>query len=117
MNTRRRSGIALLLMVALVWAWMPATPVAASDNTTTGAAVTIGLVGAVVVVYALISLRSDVERYSQADLDATMERAAKAAEESPLVLQAITAHQEWSAPSTGLQEEVAGAAIGWRLVF
>ena len=77
----------------------------------------VGLMAAVVVVYGLVALRSDVDRYTAADTEAAIARAAKAAEESPLVLQAVTAPIGLGAPGAGTQTEVAGAAIGWRISF
>jgi hypothetical protein len=71
----------------------------------------------VVVVYALVTLRSDVERYSEADKEGAIARAAQMAEESPVVLQAITAPIGLGAPGAGVQTEVAGAAVGWRVCF
>ena len=64
------SGTAAVLVAALVWASLPATPARAeSGEDSTGAAITVGLMVAVVVVYGLVSLRTDVERYTQALLD------------------------------------------------
>ena len=112
------SGMVVVLVAALVWASLPATPARAeSGEDSTGAAITVGLMVAVVVVYGLVSLRSDVERYTQADTESAIERAAKKAAESPIVLQAITAPIALNSQSAGTQTEVAGAAIGWRLSF
>ena len=72
---------------------------------------------AIVTVYGLVSLRSDVERYTQADTEAAIERAAKAAEESPVVLQALTAPVRLGSQGAEAQTEVAGAAVGWRVTF
>jgi len=116
----KRSGwstTAALLAAALVWATMPTPPARAeSGDSSVGAGITIGLVVAVVVVYGLISLRSDVERFSQADREDALVRAARMAEESPLVLQAVTAPIGLTS-GAGSPSEVAGAAIGWRLTF
>jgi hypothetical protein len=112
------SGMAAMLIAALVWAAMPATPARAeAGDDSTGAAITVGLMVAVVVVYGLVSLRSDVERYTQADTESAIARAAKKAEASPIVLQAVTAPIGLDSPGAGAQTEVAGAAIGWRMSF
>lgn len=112
------SGTAAVLVAALVWASLPATPARAeSGEDSTGAAITVGLMVAVVVVYGLVSLRSDVERYTQADVDSAIARAAKKAEESPVVLQAITESVGPGSSGAGFRTEVAGAAVGWRVSF
>ena len=112
------SGTAAVLVAALVWASLPATPARAeSGEDSTGAAITVGLMVAVVVVYGLVSLRTDVERYTQADVESAIARAAKKAEESPVVLQAITAPVGPGASGADFQTEVAGAAVGWRVSF
>ena len=108
----------MALIAALTWAAMPATPARAeAGDDSTGAAVAVGLMVAVVVVYGLVSLRSDVERYTQADTEGAIARAAKKAEESPVVLQAITAPVDPGSPGAGVRTEVAGAAVGWRVSF
>ena len=118
MKSHGWSGVAVVLMAALVWATMPATPAyAETGDDSTGAAVAVGLMVAVVVVYGLVSLRSDVERYSQTDVENAIVCAAKKAEESPIVLQTITAPMGLQSPSMGGQTEVAGAAVGWRVCF
>lgn len=118
MNKRGWSGTAALVAAALVWATMPATPAQAEmGDDSTGAAVTVGLMVAIVVVYGLVSLRSDVDRYTEADVENAIAQAAKKAEESPVVLQAITAPIGLDAPGGAAGTEVAGAAIGWRLSF
>ena len=112
------SGTAAALVAALVWASLPATPARAeAGDDSTGAAVAVGLMVAVVVVYGLVSLRSDVERYTQADTEGAIARAAKAAEESTIVLQAITAPIGLNSSGAGSSTEVAGAAVGWRVTF
>ena len=112
------NGTVAVLIAALAWTALQATPARAEiGDDSTGAAITVGLMVAVVVVYGLVSLRSDVERYSQADKDAAIARAAKKAEESPIVLQAITAPIGLNSQGMGTQTEVAGAAIGLRLSF
>ncbi len=118
MKSQRWSGVAVVLMAAMMWATMPATPVyAEAGDDSTGAAVAVGLMVAVVVVYGLVSLRSDVERYTQGDVDDAIASAAKKAEESPIVLQAITEPIGLHSSGSGGQAEVAGAAVGWRVCF
>ncbi len=112
------NGTAAVLIAALVWATLPATPAQAeTGDDSVGAAIAVGLLVAVVVVYGLVSLRSDVERYTQADIDAAIAQAAKKAEESPIVLHAITAPIGLNSPGAGAQTEIAGAGIGLRLSF
>lgn len=113
------SGMTAMLIAALIWAALPATPARAGDtgDDSTGAAITVGLMVAVVVVYGLVSLRADVDRYTEAEKDAVIARAAKQAEESPIVLQAVTAPIGLGAAGTEAQSEVAGASIGWRVNF
>jgi hypothetical protein len=118
MKRRGQNGTAAILIAALVWATLPATTARAeSGDDSVGAAVAVGLLVAVVVVYGLVSLRSDVERYTQADVETAIARAAKKAEESPIVLQAITAPIGLGAQGVGTQTEIAGAGIGLRLSF
>ena len=118
MKRKGWSGTALVLVAALVWAGLPAAPARAEMGAdSTGAAVTVGLLAAVVVVYALVSLRADVERYSQADTEAAIARAVRAAEESPIVLQAVTAPLGMESSGAGNPSQVAGASIGWRVSF
>lgn len=118
MKTRGRNGLAALLIAALVVATLPAAPARAeSGDDSTGAAVTVGLMVAVVVVYGLVALRSDVDRYTEAEKDTVIARAAQKAAESPVVLQAVTAPIGLGAPGSGAQTEVAGATIGWRVNF
>lgn len=118
MKRHGRSGMVVVLVAALLWAALPAAPARAeSGDDSVGAAVTVGLMLAIVTVYGLVSLRSDVERYTQADTEAAIERAAKAAEESPVVLQAITAPVRLGSQGAEAQTEVAGAAVGWRVTF
>ncbi len=112
------SGTAAILAAALVWATLPAAPARAETGADSiGAAVTVGLMFTIVVVYGLVSLRSDVERYTAKDVDAAIARAARAAEESPLVLQAITAPIGLETTGGAASAELAGAAIGWRVSF
>jgi hypothetical protein len=58
-----------------------------------------------------------VERYSEAGTEDAIVRAAKLAEESPIVLQAVTAPIGLSTSGGEGQAEIAGAAIGWRVSF
>ena len=113
------SGMTAMLVAALIWAAVPAMPALAGDtgDDSTGAAITVGLMVAVVAVYGLVSLRSDVDRYTEAEKDTVIARAAQKAAESPVVLQAVTAPIGLGAPGSGTQTEVAGAAIGWRVNF
>ena len=113
------SGMTAMLIAALIWAAVPATPALAGDtgDDSTGAAITVGLMVAVVAVYGLVALRSDVERYTQADMEETIARAAQAAEQSPVVLQAITARTGLGGQGAGPATEVAGAGIGLRVGF
>lgn len=118
MNRHGWSGTAAVLAAALVWATLPAAPARAdSGDDSMGAAVTVGLAVVVVAVYGLVALRADVDRYTEAGTPDAIARAARMAEESPLVLQAVTAPIGLSAPGAGSQVEVAGAAIGWRMSF
>lgn len=111
------SATAMMLAAALAWA-VPAAPARAdSGDDSMGAAITVGLMATIVVVYGLVALRSDVERYSEADKEDALTRAAKRAEASPVVLQAVTAPIGLDLPGTDSPEEVAGAAIGWRVSF
>ncbi|NCA81481.1 MAG: hypothetical protein EOM72_01870 [Opitutae bacterium] len=112
------SGTAAVLVAALLGAALPAAPARAeAGDDSAGAAIAVGLMVAVVVVYGLVSLRSDVERYTQADPEAAIARAAQAAEESPIVLHAITAPIGLNASGAGSPTEVAGAGVGWRVIF
>lgn len=112
------STTAVMLTVALILATLPAAPARAEiGGDSTGAAVTVGLLVAVVVVYGLVALRSDVERYSAADREDAIARAVKQAEESPLVLQAVTVPLGLDSGGGGAPTEVAGVTIGWRVTF
>ncbi len=116
MKTRGRNGLAALLIAALVVATLPAAPARAeSGDDSTGAAITIGLLATVLVVYGLVTLRADVDRYTEADVEKAIARAAQAAEESPLVLQAVAA--PIGMETAGAKTEVAGATVGWRVRF
>ena len=111
------SGMTAMLVAALIWAAVPAMPALAGDtgDDSTGAAITVCLMVAVVAVYGLVSLRSDVDRYTEADVEKAIARAAQAAEESPLVLQAVAA--PIGMETAGAKTEVAGATVGWRVRF
>lgn len=117
----KRSGwsiTAATLAVALAIAVIPTGQARAeSGKSSIGAGVTIGLMFAVVVVYGLVSLRSDIERYSDAGLEEVMVRAARTADESPLVLQALTAPVAAPGLAGDTSGQVAGAAVGWRITF
>ena len=118
MKRRGWNGMAAALIAALVWATLPATPARAeAGDDSTGAAITVGLMVAVVVVYGLVALRSDVDRYTDAGAADAVARAAKIAEESPIVLQAVTAPIGLNSQGAGAPAEVAGASIGWRVSF
>ena len=118
MNTHRWSGWVTFLIVALIWATMPApTARAEAGDDSAGAAIAVGLLVAVVVVYGLVSLRSDVERYTEADINERITHAAQVVDESPIVFQAITAPIGLHSEGAGNQTEIAGAAVGFRLSF
>ena len=118
MKRQGRNGTAAMLIAAMVWATLPAAPARAETGAdSVGAAVTVGLMVAVVVTYGLVALRSDVERYTDASVEDAIARATKAAEESPIVLQAVTAPVRLDSSGAGAPAEVAGAAIGWRVSF
>lgn len=117
MKTGGKNGTAAALVAALLAATLLAAPARAEiGDDSTGAAITVGLMATVVVVYGLVALRSDVDRYTQADVDQAIAQAAKKADASPLVLQAVTAPVGLPAAGGGATE-VAGAAIGWRMSF
>lgn len=112
------SGLVVMLIAALIWMGMPvASAVAESGDDSVGVGITIGLMAAIVVVYGLVSLRSDVERYSEAQPDEVIARAAQMAEESPVVFQAITAPIGLNGQGCEPETEVAGAGVGWRIHF
>lgn len=119
MSKWRWNGTAALVAAALMVATVPATPARAdSGDSSTGAAITVGLMVAVVAVYGLVALRADVDRYTQGDVDAAIARAAQRAEESPIVLQAVTAPMALEGTDgAGGGTEIAGATVGWRLTF
>jgi len=112
------SWAAVLVIAALVWAAVPATPVyAEAGDDSTGAAIAVGLMVAVVVVYGLVSLRSDVERYTEADINEAIIHAAQVADSSPIVIETITVPIGLQSQGTGMKTEVAGAGLGWRMSF
>ena len=112
------SGWVVVLIAALVWMGMPAaTAVAGSGDDSIGAGITVGLMVAVVVVYGLVSLRSDVELYSEGQPDEVIVRAAQMAEESPVVFQTISAPMSLNGLGAEPETEVAGAGVGWRVHF
>ena len=117
MNRHGWKGTAAVLVAALLLATLPAAPARAeTGDDSMGASIAIGLMVAVVAVYGLVALRSDVERYTQNDLEQTIARAAQAAEQSPVVLQALTSQAGLGA-GPGAPAEVAGAGIGLRVEF
>lgn len=112
------SGLAVVLIAALIWMGMPAaTAVAGSGDDSVGAGITVGLMVAIVVVYGLVSLRSDVELYSESQPDEVIVRAAQMAEESPVVFQTITAPIGLNGSGGQPETEVAGAGVGLRIHF
>ena len=118
MNRHGWKGTAAVLVAALLLATLPAALARAeTGDDSMGASIAIGLMVAVVAVYGLVALRSDVERYTQADMEETIARAAQAAEQSPVVLQAITARTGLGGQGAGPATEVAGAGIGLRVGF
>lgn len=118
MKRRGWSGTTAALVAALLWATWPAAPARAEiGDDSVGAAVTVGLLVVVVAVYGLVALRSDVDRYTDAGATDAIARAAKIAEESPVVLRTVTAPIGLDSAGAGARTEVAGAAIGWRMTF
>lgn len=112
------NGTAAILAAALMGTTLPAAPARAeSGDDSTGAAIAVGLMVTVVVVYGLVSLRSDVDRYTQVDVEKALARAAQKVEESPIVLQAVTAPIGLGSSAGGSGTEIAGASIGWRVSF
>jgi len=112
------SGIAVALIAALVWATLPAASARAeAGDDSVGAMVAVGLVITIVVVYGLVSLRSDVERYTAADTEKAIAHASQIIEESPIVFQTITAPIGLNSQGAGPRTEIAGAGIGWRMSF
>ena len=109
--------LAVVLVVALAMTTLPMPVQAASGDSSTGAAVTIGLMVAVVAVYGLVALRSDVERYTENEREDALVRAARKAEESPIVVHAITRPVGLETSAEGAPMDLAGAAIGWRITF
>ncbi len=107
--------MAILVAAALAWAALPTAPACAeTDDDATGTTIAVGVMVAVVVVYALVTLRSDVERYSQSPSNDAIARAARAAEKSPVFIKTIAAPMR---AGGGEPTAVAGAAIGLRVSF
>ena len=110
-------SILLALILAAATIAGPAAPVSRADDADTGVAIASGLAIAVVAVYALVGLQSDVERYSDsgrpADIESAIARASAAAERTPITAVPVTLSPEWSSAST----EVAGAALALRTTF
>jgi hypothetical protein len=111
--------LSLPLALALLLATLAAPRPARADDADTGVAIASGLAIAVVAVYALVGLQSDVERYSEAaptrspDLDAVIARAAATADRVPLALVPVTASPDPLSPST----PIPGAALALRTTF
>ena len=110
-------SILLALILAATALVGPTAPAARADDADTGVAIASGLAIAVVAVYALVGLQSDVERYSDssrpADIESAIARASAAAERTPITAVPVTLSPEWSSAST----EVAGAALALRTTF
>lgn len=111
-----KNMLVALLIVSLCLGLIP--PRQARADSSDGVAISVGLLAVLVGTYCLVALRSDVERYSQAERDARIAEAVRKAEESPIILQAIT---EPVASSThnelDRQSRVSGASIGLRVTF
>ena len=117
----RKSGwktTAAMAAAAMVWVSAPA-PAARAEigDSSVGAGVAIGLMATVVVVYGLVALRSDVERLTRNETESAIEKAARMAEESPVVLRALTAPIALDEGGAGGAEEIAGASVGLRVSF
>lgn len=114
---KRTTGMLLALALGLGMLGAPAPARAASfGDDSDGAVIAAGLAIAVVAVYGLVALRSDAERFAEAPgaVDAgAWERAAAAAEESPVVLQAIESHDRLQLG----EARPDGLALGVRLRF
>jgi hypothetical protein len=110
---------ALLLALSLLLATVAAPRTARADEADTGVAIASGLAIAVVAVYALVGLQSDVERYSEAtpshspDLDAVIARASAAADRAPLTLVPVTAASDLATTPS----PIPGAALALRTTF
>ena len=111
--------LSFLLAFVLLFATALPRP-ARADDADTGVAIASGLAIAVVAVYALVGLQSDVERYSDAtptgrpaDIETAIARASAAAERTPVTAVPVTRSAEWSGTNT----EVAGAALAFRTTF
>ena len=110
---------ALFLLFSLLFATIAAPRPARADEADTGVAIASGLAIAVVAVYALVGLQSDVERYSEAtptrspDLDAVIARAAATADRAPLTLVPVTAASDLASTPA----PIPGAALALRTTF
>lgn len=111
--------LSVLLALALLLSAVASPRPARADEADTGVAIASGLAIAVVAVYALVGLQSDIERYSQAtpsvppDLEAVMARAAATADRAPLALVPVTASPDLLSPSA----PIPGAALALRTTF
>lgn len=111
-----KSTLVSILVAALLWASLPDTPARADSSD--GAAISIGVLALVVGAYCLVALRSDVERYSQAEKQEMIAEAVRKAEEAPIVLQAITDPVAFgSTEMDSSSGRIAGASLGWRVHF
>lgn len=111
---RSRQCVAGALAAAML-AWGVAGPAlpearAKDEDSSNGVAIVSGLAIAVVAVYGLVTLRSDVENFSDAGTQGAIERAVAAAEESPVVLEALCGGVAGSGAPDGV-------AVGWRVGF
>jgi len=97
----------------LAWASVPAPVARGADfgEGADGAAIAAGLAIAVVAVYGLVTLRSDVENYSDAGAAEAIDRAVAAAEASPVVLEALAGN------GTRGSAVPDGVAVGWKVRF
>lgn len=113
----RGRGLSAALAALLAWgAWggAPATARAGGfGDDSQGAAIAAGLAIAVAAVYGLVVLKADMESYADAGTGEAIARAAAAAEESPVVLEALR-NQDRFAPGAAAPD---GLAVGWRVSF
>ena len=111
--------LCLPLALALLLATVASPRPARADEADTGVAIASGLAIAVVAVYALVGLQSDIERYSDAapavprDLETVMARAAATADRAPLTLVPVTASTDLAAAPA----PIPGAALALRATF
>lgn len=108
-----RRGLSLALAGLLAWAAVPGSEARAEGfgDSSDGAAIAAGLAIAVVAVYGLVALRSDVESYS--DAGGAIDRAVAAAEASPVVLEALCG----DGGKVGGGAVAEGVAVGWKVSF